>query len=146
MDLTIIQSGAREYHIRSLFKEDTWKKFFRRFPEISEVSFLGNHGTWKETMPGVERGDLLEMYLKVGNPFLKESKDEDWVEVIEKIFTFLLKHRTEPIRIEVKLETNYLDDFSGWVKREDLVSPTHFWHNRGIQGFSSRVRILNGDE
>lgn len=141
MDLKWIQMGAREYHIRSLFKEDTWKLFFKRFPEIEEVSFIGVYGTWKQTMPGAEEHNRLEVYLIPNEEIQEVTKDEDWVKTLEHIFNFLSKHKLQPVPLEVKVETNYLDDFSGWVLRDGMTAPNHFWHHKGIQGFTTRVRL-----
>lgn len=141
MDLKWIQMGTREYHIRSLFKEDTWKQFFKRFPEIEEVSFIGKYGTWKETMPSAEKHNRLEIYLIPNEEIQSNTQDEGWEGLIREMTSFLSSGRLQDTEIEVKVETNYLDNHSGWVFREGMKEPVHFWHHNGIQGFSNRVRL-----
>lgn len=146
MDLKWVQMGAREYHIRSLFKDNTWERLFKKYPEIEEVSFLGTYGTWKTTIPGNDKGDCLEIYLIPNLTILEHTEDKDWESFIETILSFLQAERLREVTLEVKIQTNYLDRFSGWVFREDMPRPVHFWHHRGIQGFSHRVRLQADSE
>lgn len=146
MDLKWLQMGAREYKIRSFFKENTWKAFFKLFPEMDEVSFIGIHGTWKETIPGAQTHDRIEIYLIPDKVTRENTSDEEWKSLLMDMYQFISQSRKEDVPLEVKVETNYLDNYSGWVIREGLSQPVHFWHHRGIQGFSSRVRFNEESE
>lgn len=140
MSMDWIRVGVREEHIRSLFKEDAWKRLFETFPEIQEVSVIGEKGTGKPSLftSNDSKGDWIELYVKTEDSF-ETKKERQSMRLIMKLYRFLVEEKLTKERLEVKLETKRLGDYSGFVLRDDLEKPISFWHHQGIPGFSERV-------
>lgn len=138
MSMDWIRVGVREEHIRSLFNEDTWKTLFAEFPEVSTVSFIGEKGTGLPTIRGAERENAVEVYVRLTDDFRNE-KERKIRKLTERLYRFLSEQKTSDDVLEVKVETEYLGEFSGLVLRDGLEKPTNFWHHQGIPGFGERV-------
>lgn len=138
MSMDWIRAGIREEEIRSLFTDDTWDTLYEAFPELKEVSVIGEKGTGKHSTysASVEKDDRVEVYVTTKEPFKKEKHA---LKFLKRLHAHLLEQKISDDTLEVKLETGYIGDFSGFVLREDLTEPKHFWHHQGIPGFSERI-------
>ena len=147
MSMDWIRAGVREEHIRSLYKEETWEQLFEKFPEIKEVSIIGGKGTGKPSVSvnGVSKEDRIEIYATLDDSFETE-KEKKSIKLLKKLYRFLSEQKMVPDRLEVKLETKYIGDYSGFVLRDDLPNPLHFWYQRGIPGFHERVTFTRSTE
>lgn len=139
MTMEWIRVGVREEYIRSLFKEDTWSILFEAFPEVKEVSFFGDNGSWKPAVKGVSKEDRIEIYVHLYDKPLQTLTEKQSMKLIKKLYRFLDKKTTESLFIELKIETRYIGRLSGLVYRKELPEPIHYWYHMGIQGFKERV-------
>lgn len=138
MSMDWIRVGIREEHIRSLFKEEAWDSLYEAFPELKEVSVIGEKGTGKHSTysEDVVKEDWIEVYVTTREPFKKERQAKKF---LKRLHAHLLEQKISEEKLEVKLETGYIGEFSGFVLREELEEPKHFWHHQGIPGFAERV-------
>lgn len=139
MAMDWIRVGVREEYIRSLFKEDTWSMLLEKYPEVKEVSIIGENGSWEPTVEGVSKDDRIEIYIHLHPERLRKLKEKDSMKLVKQIYRFLEKNLTSSILIEVKMETGYIGEMSGVLFRKDLQKPIHFWYHMGIRGFKDRV-------
>lgn len=145
MSMDWIRVGIREENIRSLFEEDIWEGLYEAFPELKEVSVIGEKGTGKHSTysESVEKEDRIEVYVTTLETFKKEKHA---IKFLKRLHAHLLEKKLSEEMLEVKLETGYIGDFSGFVLREDLSEPKHFWHHQGIPGFAERVVFSREDK
>lgn len=142
MSMDWIRAGVREEYIRSLYKEDTWKQLFEKFPEIKEVSIVGGKGTGKpsETVNSVSKEERIEIYATLDDSFEAKKKKKS-IKLLRKLYKHLSEQKMVPDEMEIKLETNYRGTHSGLVLRDEVLKPHHFSHHQGIPGFDERVRF-----
>lgn len=145
MSMDWIRVGVREEHIRSLFNEDTWKTLFANFPEIEELSFVGEKGTGVPTIRGSHKEEAIEVYVRLTDDFRNE-KERKVRKFVERLYRFLMEQKTSDEVLEVKVDTGYLGEFSGLVLRDGLEKPKNFWHHQGIPGFAERVTFSADEE
>lgn len=142
MKLDWIRAGVREEHLLSLFKEDTWKQLFEEFPEIKEISFIGEKGTGKASSPisNSSKEERVEIYAMLEDSFPAKKKKMS-MKLLRKLYQYLSAQLVAPGVLEVKLVTKYIGVYSGYVLRDESAKPNRFNHRQGIQGFHERIRF-----